>query len=71
MRAVLIATLACTVTAASVFVTSEAQAQMGGPSTGYGKGYRRPGGEEGKSPNTCRVPRRRKRTSPSIPPGRR
>lgn len=50
MRAVLIATLACTVTAASVVATSQAQAQMGGPTTGFGKGYRRPGGEEGKKP---------------------
>ncbi|MCJ2012094.1 META domain-containing protein [Methylobacterium sp. J-076] len=47
MRAVLIATLACTVMAA----TSQAQAQMGGgPNTGFGKGYRRPGGEDKKAP---------------------
>lgn len=51
MRAVLIATLACTVMAAGVVVTAtEAQAQMGGPVTGFGKGYRRPGGEDKKDP---------------------
>jgi heat shock protein HslJ len=46
MRAVLIATLACTVMAGTVITASEAQAQM----TGYGKGYRRPGGEDKKDP---------------------
>lgn len=51
MRAVLIAALAFTVTAVSVVATSQAQAQMGGgANTGYGKGYRRPGGEDGKKP---------------------
>lgn len=50
MRAVLIAALALAVTAASVAATSQAQAQMGGPGTGFGKGNRRPGGEDEKKP---------------------
>lgn len=50
MKAVLIATLACAVTAASLVATSQAQAQMGGAGIGYGKGNRRPGGEDKKAP---------------------
>ncbi len=50
MRAVLIATLACAVTAGTVMVSSQAQAQMSGPTTGFGKGFRRPGGEDQKAP---------------------
>ncbi|MDI4667441.1 META domain-containing protein, partial [Xanthobacter autotrophicus] len=51
MRAVLIATLACAVMAVDLTAATQAQAQMGGGApTGFGRGNRRPGGEEEKKP---------------------
>ncbi|MDP4021448.1 META domain-containing protein [Methylobacterium sp. NEAU 140] len=50
MRAVLIATLACAVMAVDVAAVSQAQAQLSGGMTGFGRGNRRPGGEEEKKP---------------------
>lgn len=50
MKAVLIATLACGVVALTLSAATQAQAQMSGPSTGFGKGNRRPGGEDEKKP---------------------
>ncbi|GJE61674.1 META domain-containing protein [Methylobacterium trifolii] len=47
MRALLIAALACTVVAAGLTTATETQAQSGNI-TGFGKGNRRPGGEEKK-----------------------
>ena len=46
MRGVLIASLACAVLAMDLSAATQAQAQMGGSPTGFGRGNRRPGGEE-------------------------
>lgn len=58
MRAVLIATLACAVMAVDLTAATQAQAQMGGGApTGFGRGNRRPGGEEEKKPpSRCSSP---------------
>ena len=50
MRGVLIASLACAVLAMDLTAATQAQAQMGGSPTGFGRGNRRPGGEEEKKP---------------------
>ena len=50
MRGVLIATVACAVLAADLSAATQAQAQMGGAPTGFGRGNRRPGGEDEKKP---------------------
>ena len=50
MRAVLIATLACAVMAVDLPTQAQAQVGGGGGIAGYGRGNRRPGGEDEKKP---------------------